>query len=57
MHLPRNKDSGKKYVIYAHKYRMEDTFAVVNFHASQVGYTPVVKINKVLINRKVEKQI
>ena len=27
---------------------MEDAFPVVHFHASQVDYTPVVKINNVL---------
>ena len=34
---------------------MENTFPVVHFHASQVGYTPVVKINNVLNIKKVEK--
>jgi hypothetical protein len=35
---------------------MEDTLPVVHFHASQVGYTPVVKISIVLNIRKVEKK-
>jgi hypothetical protein len=45
----------KLFVISALKLQMEDAFPVVNFHASQVGYTPVVKISNVLNIRKVEK--
>jgi hypothetical protein len=36
---------------------MVDAFPVDNFHASQVGFTPVVKINNVLNIRKVERNI
>ena len=36
---------------------MEDTFTVVNFHASQVGYTPVVKRSNVLNIRKLRNEI
>jgi hypothetical protein len=36
---------------------MEDIFPVVNFHASQVGYIPVLKRSDVLNIRKVEKKI
>ena len=46
---------GKIHVISALKWRMEDVFTVVDFQASQVGYTPVVKISNVLNIRKVEK--
>jgi hypothetical protein len=34
---------------------MEDAFAMVQFHASQLGYTPVVKKINVLNITKVEK--
>jgi hypothetical protein len=34
---------------------MEETFPVVHFHASQEGYTPVLKISNVFNIRKVEK--
>ena len=34
---------------------MEDALPVVHFHASQVGYIPVVKISNVLNINKVEK--
>ena len=34
---------------------MEDAFTVVDFHASQVGYPPVVNISNVLNIRKVKK--
>ena len=37
-HEPVSKQGQrKKYVIYAHKQRMEDAFPMVHFHASQVG--------------------
>ena len=49
MQLYRNRG------INALKQRMEDAFPVVHFHASQVGYTPVVNISNLLNIRKVEK--
>ena len=52
-----NSAAEKIHVIYALKQRMEDDFPVVHFHASQVDYTPVVKINNVLNIRKLELNI
>ena len=51
MHLSQNRDRGKKYMSSMH---LEDTFPEVHVHASQVGYTPVVKTSDVLKIRKVE---
>ena len=55
-HAPVSKRAaGKIHVIYALKLQMEDAFPVVHFHASQLGYTPVVNLSNVLNIRKVEK--
>jgi hypothetical protein len=58
MHRSQTGAGEKIHVIYAPKERTGDAFPVVNFHACQVGYTPVVKISNVLNNiRKVDEQI
>jgi hypothetical protein len=57
MHLYRNRAGGKNKSSMHLNSEWRTLFPVVYFHASQVGYTPVVNISNVLNMRKFEKLI